>query len=232
MVSSDISMATEGPVSAVPPPPPNECTRAAARRAQILDAAAECFRANGFHGASIARISQQAGMSAGHIYHYFESKEAIIAAIVERDLERVISIWAELRAARDVRDAMVKLSADGVAHAMDPACSGLRLEILAETARNPEVARIMRAADCCCMASLTETLLAARREGGRQDDEATLLLMTEILAAMFEGLMIRALRNPELDRERISIMVQRVIRQIITSPDWGGMPPKEGEAPA
>ena len=171
-------------------------------------------------------------MSAGHIYHYFASKEAIIAAIVERDLEHMISSWAELKGARDVRDTMVKLVAGGVAHAMDPVASGLRLEILTEAGRNPEVARIMRAADCCCMASLTETLLAARREGGRQDDEDTLLLMTEIIAAMFEGLMIRALRNPELDRSRVSVMMQRVIRRIITSPDWGGIPPKEGNAPA
>lgn len=48
------------------------------RRAQILAAATDCFRELGFHGASIAKISQASGMSPGHIYHYFENKEAII----------------------------------------------------------------------------------------------------------------------------------------------------------
>ncbi|MDR3214303.1 MAG: TetR/AcrR family transcriptional regulator [Azoarcus sp.] len=217
---------TDDSVSAASP----ECTRAAARRTQILDAAAECFRSCGFHGASIARISQLAGMSGGHIYHYFDSKEAIIAAIVQRDLEHLIAIWAELRAARDVGEAMVRLSSEGVGDAMNPVIARLRLEILTEAARNPEVAHILRAADRCCMASLIETLLAARRAGGKQDDETTLAAMAEIVASMFEGLMIRAVRNPDLNSKRMSILVQRVMRQVIDSPDWRAMPTESDAA--
>ena len=56
----------------------------------MLDAAAICFRNHGFHGASMAQISKTAGMSPGHIYHYFDNKEAIIAAIVERDMEEMM----------------------------------------------------------------------------------------------------------------------------------------------
>ncbi|MDR2014765.1 MAG: TetR/AcrR family transcriptional regulator [Azoarcus sp.] len=202
---------------------PGECPRARARRVQILDAAAHCFRAYGFHGASIANISRQAGMSAGHIYHYFESKEAIIAAIVQRDLERLVAIWAKLRASQDVRETMVELSAAEVKNIMDPFSAGLRLEIVTEAARNPEVARIVQAADCCCKESLAETLRLARHAGGKNDDEETLAAMSEIIVAMFEGLMVRAIRNPMIDRERITVMVQRVMRQIIASPDWAGM---------
>ncbi|MDR3086663.1 MAG: TetR/AcrR family transcriptional regulator [Azoarcus sp.] len=216
-------------ISTAPSSPPDfshassECSRAEARRAQILDAAAQCFRADGFHGASITRISQRAGMSAGHIYHYFENKEAIIAAIVQRDLERLILIWAELRASHDVRETMVELSGDGVKDTMNVEVAGLRLEIVSEAARNPEVARVVHAADCCCMASLTETLRLARLAGGKHDDEATLSAMAEIIAAMFEGLMVRAIRNPGIDRECMTGMVQRVMRRIIASPDWNGM---------
>ena len=199
---------------------PAECSRAETRRNQILDAAAHCFRAYGFHGASIARISQKAGMSTGHIYHYFENKEAIIAAIVQRDLENLITVWAELRASQDVRETMVKLSADGVRDTMNPDFAGLRLEIVTEAARNPEVARIVQAVDCCCMASLTETLRVARQAGGKQDDEATLCIMAEIVASMFEGLMLRSIRNPGIDREHMIARVQWVMRRIIAGPDW------------
>ncbi|MDR2093532.1 MAG: TetR/AcrR family transcriptional regulator [Azoarcus sp.] len=203
---------------------PVECGRTAARRAQILDAAAECFRSGGFHGASIASISQLAGMSAGHIYHYFENKEAIIAAIVQRDLERIVTMWAELRASHDIGETMVAFSSAGVLEAMNAPVAGLNIEIVAEAARNPEVARTVRAADCCCMASLIQTLRTVRQTGGKHDDEATLVDMAEILAAMFEGLMVRAIRNPMLDHQRMAIMMQRVMRHIIATPDWEAAP--------
>jgi AcrR family transcriptional regulator len=202
-----------------PPPSVDEGSRAAVRRTQILDAATQCFRTCGFHGASIARISRLAGMSTGHIYHYFANKEAIIAAIVQRDLERIVTVWAELRASRDVRETMIALSAEGVGDHLDADAAKLRLEIITEAARNPEVARIVHAADCCCMASLIETLRIARQMSGMHDDDATLTSMAEVLAAIFEGLSIRTIRNPGLDREALAAMVQRVIRWTISSPD-------------
>jgi AcrR family transcriptional regulator len=159
-------------------------------------------------------------MSAGHIYHYFENKEAIIAAIVQRDLERLMTVWAELRASQDARETIIELSADRVKDMMEPLSAGLRLEIVTEAARNPEVARIVQAANCACMASLAETLRLVRQAGGNNDDDETLAAMTEIIASMFEGLMVRAIRNPMIDRERIAIIVQRMMRRIITSPDW------------
>jgi AcrR family transcriptional regulator len=200
-----------------------ECSRAEIRRTQILDAAAQCFRADGFHGATISDISRQAGMSAGHIYHYFENKEAIIAAIVQRDLERLGAIWAELKVSHDVREMIIELSADEVKNMMDTFSAGLRLEIVTEAARNPEVACIVQVANRCGMANWAETLRLARLAGGRNDDEETFAAMVEIIAAMFEGLMVRAIRNPGINREHMAIVVQRVMRQIINSPDWRGM---------
>lgn len=52
-----------------------------ARRRQILEAARACFAANGFHSTSMQDILRESGLSAGAVYRYFDSKEAIIAAI-------------------------------------------------------------------------------------------------------------------------------------------------------
>ncbi len=41
------------------------------------------------------KISKTAGMSAGHIYNYFDSKEAIIEAIIQRDMEEMFSIFQQ-----------------------------------------------------------------------------------------------------------------------------------------
>lgn len=197
---------------------PTEQSRAESRRAQILAAAADCFRRHGFHGASIAQISKAAGMSAGHIYHYFENKEAIIAAIVARDLEEILTLTAAIRSACNVREAMLARVAEGVADNLDPATAGLKLEIVAEASRNPRVAEIVRAADQTCRASLAVTLRDMRRAAGHADDDASIDAMVEVLAAMFEGLMLRSIRNPELDRDAVARSFQVVVRDLLDQP--------------
>src|SRR5271168_2700713 len=73
--------------------------RSLRRRRQVLDAAEACFRRHGFHAASMASVAAEAGMSVGHIYRYFENKEAIVAAIVERDLKATADQFARIREA-------------------------------------------------------------------------------------------------------------------------------------
>ncbi len=53
------------------------------RREQILDAAMSAFSRKGFTRATNKDIAQEAGITAGLIYHYFDSKEAVLKAIVE-----------------------------------------------------------------------------------------------------------------------------------------------------
>ena len=81
--------------------------RAAGRRRQVLDAAAACFGRSGFHGASMAEISKAAGMSAGHIYNYFDGKDAIIAAFVEENVERVSALLRDLETRGDPLQALL-----------------------------------------------------------------------------------------------------------------------------
>jgi len=195
---------------------PSEASRAETRRAQIRAAAADCFRQHGFHGTSIAQISKAAGMSTGHIYHYFENKEAIIADIVAQDLERSLTLTTELRSASDVKDAMVERAIEGVEHNLDPSSAGLQLEIVAEAARNPHIAEIVRAADRACRDSLADTIRTQRQAAGHQDSETTIAGMVEALAAMFEGLRIRTIRNPDLDQAAVVKVFRRMIHDLLS----------------
>ena len=199
-------------------PPAADHSRAEARRQQILAAAAQCFREHGFHGASISQISRIAGMSAGHIYHYFENKEAIIAAIVEQDLESLLQMTGELRAACDVRQALIARAAKGVAEQLDPQTAGLKLEIVAEASRNPRVAEIVRNADAASRQSLGETIRIVRQRAGHQDDEASIAGMIEVLATLFEGLLLRTLRHPQLDHAQLTLQVQAAIESVLSQP--------------
>ncbi|MEW6728956.1 MAG: TetR/AcrR family transcriptional regulator [Pseudomonadota bacterium] len=196
----------------------NAQQRSDARRAQILAAATDCFREHGFHGASIAKISQACGMSPGHIYHYFANKEAIIEAIVAQDLERMLALNEELRSASDVKGAFLERTAEGVQDKLDSQAAGLQLEIIAEAARNPRVADIVGKADRNCRGSLAQTLRSLRRAAGHNDSDESIAGMVEVLAAMFEGLQFRTIRNPDIDKDVVIGMFRQVIHNLLSQP--------------
>ena len=59
-------------------------TRSAAqeeRRRQILDAAVRAFAKKGYHACRVSDIAEEAGVAYGLVYHYFESKDAVLEAI-------------------------------------------------------------------------------------------------------------------------------------------------------
>jgi AcrR family transcriptional regulator len=53
------------------------------RREQIIEAAIRVFAQKGFTRATNKDIAREAGITPGLIYHYFESKEAVLKAIIE-----------------------------------------------------------------------------------------------------------------------------------------------------
>jgi AcrR family transcriptional regulator len=57
-------------------------------RRRIVDAAATLMAERGFAGTSIAAVSQRSGLPSGSIYWHFESKEALLAAVVEEGARR------------------------------------------------------------------------------------------------------------------------------------------------
>ena len=57
-------------------------------RRRIVDAAAALMAERGFAGTSIAAVSQRSGLPSGSIYWHFESKEALLAAVMEEGARR------------------------------------------------------------------------------------------------------------------------------------------------
>jgi AcrR family transcriptional regulator len=58
-------------VTATPNPEPS-------KREAILDAALELFAERGFHGTAVPLVAERAGVGAGTLYRYFESKEVLV----------------------------------------------------------------------------------------------------------------------------------------------------------
>lgn len=67
-------------------------TRSKATVERILDAAARVLTVVGYDRASTKRIAVEAELSIGSLYQYFPSKEAVVAALLERHATSVLNL--------------------------------------------------------------------------------------------------------------------------------------------
>ena len=61
-----------------------------ARHDEIVDTSARVFARRGYHATGIAELCAVNGLGKGALYHYIESKEAILAAIHDRVMDEVM----------------------------------------------------------------------------------------------------------------------------------------------
>lgn len=146
-------------------PPSARTGRANARRENLIQAARDAFIAHGFHGTSIAQIAQASGVAVGQIYRDFANKEAIVAAIVERDLEEFLS-ESGLCAANNSGhpEAVRKWIRDFVACEERGDGGRLFAEIMAEASRNErigEIARSLHQRMHCALTTALQSLVPA-----------------------------------------------------------------------
>ena len=190
-----------------------------ARKQQIVDAASTCVRRAGFHGASMAEIAQTAGLSVGQIYRYFENKEAIIAAIVARDIAEMRDKFSELQSSEEpLLEAIIDGCSQAVDEQYDPERSALMLEVLAEAARNPRVAAILQAADTE-ERGLAHGLL--RQVLPHDCSERELAARGEVLSMLFDGMVVRGVNNPAADRKAIGEVLRTVLRHLLVEAPCG-----------
>lgn len=192
-----------------------DAERAQARREQVLNAAAICFGRSGFHGASMAEISKAAGMSPGHIYNYFENKDAIIAAFVERDVVRISEKLLRMGQQEDILQAMLDSVESGVAENLDPKIWSIPLEMSAEAARNPKIAALLQDADRRLRLSLRANLYKARLQRGIDTSDADLDGRVEAIVALFEGISSRSLKHPNLDAKSLVVACRLALKPLL-----------------
>ena len=68
------------------------------KREQILDVAAQCFAQQSFPAASMNDIAAACGTSKARLYHYYESKEAILFDLLDRYTQRLLVLIGEAEA--------------------------------------------------------------------------------------------------------------------------------------
>lgn len=76
-------------------------------RERILDAAEEFFAERGFEGTTLREVAARVGLRNPSLYNHFESKEALYAAVLERDVGPVLRLLSEFVARGGVDSGVV-----------------------------------------------------------------------------------------------------------------------------
>ncbi|MFA7553309.1 MAG: TetR/AcrR family transcriptional regulator [Spongiibacteraceae bacterium] len=165
---------------------------------RILDAAEKCFIEYGFHAASMANISKSAGMSVGLIYRYFESKNAIILAIIDRQLETMRNDFSNLNSDNDFIILIGDFLRDwqsGGNKGLNPA---LYLEMVAHATRDPQIQEAVTKFDRMGTVIFSDWLRKNAQAQGREVDEGNIQQCDFLVKCFIDGIAIRVITEPDL----------------------------------
>jgi TetR/AcrR family transcriptional regulator, transcriptional repressor of aconitase len=130
------------------------------RREQILDGARRCFAANGYEGATVAKLEDEIGRSRGAIFNYFPSKEDLFVELAVRDSARMSDLWIN-----DGLEAVVREVVE-----LDPAWLSVYLELFRRVRTDADFRERIESRQKEIAPANRERVEQAQREGEFRDD--------------------------------------------------------------
>lgn len=192
-----------------------------ARRAEILEAARVVFADHGCDGASMQDVARAAGVSAGNIYRYFPSKEALIFSVCE-DSEEInrINFAAANHENVSPLGVLFEIGDETFASFAEPLAlqsTMLILESALVGARNSELGPVVERHAGQLRDSLVELVRSAQRAG---ELELTIdaRAFGELLLSVVSGLRLLQLQtNDDVDADGVWTVLQRIVRAFGTT---------------
>jgi AcrR family transcriptional regulator len=182
------------------------------RRAQLLLAAKRCFRTFGFQATTVDRIAAEAQVSVGLLYRFFDSKSAMVKAIILEDIEAQleqagIAIESSSAEAPETARAITKKLAEST---VERERIALMLEIAAEVCRDPALRSFVQSKRAQVRDALVKKL---ESKGIGRKTAVQVLDKLEISSAIASGAAIHALLyssgSPESSMRLISKALNR-----------------------
>lgn len=184
------------------------------KRQEILGAAMRCFLRSGLKGASTAEICAEAKISPGHLYHYFESKDAIVATLVEGRLEKVSEqLKAAIRGERSVVETLV---AEVGGQPGGPAALALIFDMMAESKRNPEMGKIVDSHNRSMRGILAE-MLRYGQSRGEVHAQLDLDIAATAIMALMQAAKVAVMQNAK-EASKVMPVLQQLLVHLITTP--------------
>ncbi|MEV4622439.1 TetR family transcriptional regulator [Asanoa sp. NPDC049573] len=181
------------------------------RRLELLDAAIAVLGGSGIHGLTHRAVDAAAGLPAGSTSNHFRSRDALLAAVVDRIVERERANWEEL-ATTAAPTTPAKLAETLVEAAREAAgqhrhLTLARYAILVEAANHPPLRQKLTDGG----ARVYAWFLNWMRIAGSTDPERE----APLIMNHFTGLVLHQLANPDPEfgpTAEITELVPRVIR--------------------
>ena len=188
----------------------------------IVRAAERAFVRFGFHATTMQNVAEEAGMSAGNLYRYFPSKEAIVEELCVVDQAQRAEFFAAMSGRGDLLHA---ISASVREHVLSrpPAKARMIVEIWAEAARNPRIAAITRAMDEDVLAGL-ERVVTAAKTTGCVAAPLNSRFAARVVFTLVAGLFKRLALEPAFDPSTEGAMAIGILRALFA----GALAPAEG----
>ena len=170
-----------------------------ARRNQILEAAALCFSRDGFQATTIQAICDEAELSTGAVYRYFNSKDEIIAAIAEMGRQTTQHILEKARVADNANLSLAQMMAASleVVHSPETDMSNrLSLLLWGEALRVPRISELLVEA----LANLAQPFRAEVQQGQQRGEVSHSLdpaAVSRVLVALNIGFTVLAAVDPQ-----------------------------------
>ena len=204
----------------------------AERRERILEAAERAFVRHGFHAATMQHVADEADMSAGNLYRYFPSKEAIVEGLCELDQGRRADSFAAFADLMARHSDLTRVMLEGLREHIfgkPPEKARMIVEIWAEAGRNPHVAKIIRAIDKDVLAGL-ERLMDEAKAAGAASPALNSRFGARFFFTFVAGLFKRMAVEPDFEPDAETAMAVGVLEALFAGKLSPGPAAPAGEA--
>ena len=175
-----------------------------ARRQQIIDAAYRCFARKGFHQATMRDIYEEAGLSPGAVYHYFNSKDEIIQASFDFDYQRSTARFDEAIASDDPMKALEELLGFfmyGLKGAAALGANRVNVQGWGEALINPRLREVVHRVMENYLDALSQ-IIHKGQDAGQIDRSLDPSSVSRLLMSIYYGLELQLAIDPEIDVEK------------------------------
>ena len=189
-----------------------------ARRRQIIDAAYQCFARKGFHQTTMRDIYEEARLSPGAVYHYFDSKDQIIESSFDFDYERSVDLFNAAIASDDPMSAigdLLDFFLQGIKGAAALGAGRVNVQGWGEALVNPRLRETINRLVVSYVEALSQ-IISRAQEAGQMDRSLDPASVSRLLLSIYYGLELQMALDPQIDVDKYAAAAKALLRS--TSP--------------